>query len=62
MPAKNQAVRKLRSKECGEKLWFPWCSVGHLVLLGDQVNCDIWRKESRAFNKVEIGITDTTKK
>ena len=52
----------MRSKEGGEKLRFPWYSAGHLPLLGDQVNCDIWRNESRAFNKVEIVITDTTKK
>lgn len=36
-------------------------SEGRLLLLGDQVNGDIWRKESRALNKVEIGIADTTK-
>lgn len=33
----------------------------HLLLLGGHVNCDIRRSESRGFNKVKIGITDTTK-
>lgn len=36
--------------------------VERLLLLGDQVNCDIWREESRAFHKVEIGITGTAQK
>jgi hypothetical protein len=33
----------------------------HLLLLGGHVNCDIRRSESKGFNKVKIGITDTTK-